>query len=234
MISRKASIITFKPTKTQTIKATIKKVTPQHVRRQQTESAVLTSAENLFVRNGFNRTTVDDIAKAAGLTKGSIYLYFEDKRDVLLVLLRRANDRVLVPILTRLDSPQKPVIDKLVEYINSWARVAIDQRNTMFLPILMSFEFHGTNDPVDHLISDMYSRNYISLARVLEMGRTTGVLSIDGDVTEYAAVVISFMDGLLLEWLRRGGYIDGEKMTRAARKFMLSGLIVNSNNFIRQ
>ncbi len=204
--------------------SSVRIATPQHVRRQQTEAAVLASAEELFVQKGFQRTTVDEIAQRAGLTKGAVYVHFEDKRDLLLVLLRRADDRVLFPILKRLENPGTEIVDKLVDYIHSWARVAVEQRNTMFLPILMSFEFIGTKDPVEHQIADMYDRSYDALARVLAHGRQTGALRIEGDVRAYAASLVAFMDGLLLEWLRRGSSIDGSEMTRVARQMMLSGL----------
>lgn len=202
-----------------------KTVTPHHVRRQQTETAVLASAEQLFVHRGFNRTTVDDMARDAGLTKGAVYVHFKDKRDVLLVLLRRAEDRVLFPILKRLDDPTKGVVDKLVDYVHGWSRVAIEQRETMFLPILMSFEFLGTKDPIEKFVDGMYRRTYEALGRVIDQGREEGVLVDVGPGKEYAAVLVAFMDGLLLEWLRRGGDLDGLNMTRVARTMMLSGLM---------
>ncbi len=200
-------------------------VTPHHVRRQLTETAVLTSAETLFVQRGFHRTTVDDIAHAAGLTKGAVYVHFKDKRDVLLVLLRRAEDRVLFPILKRLENPQFDAVEKLVDYVHSWARVAIEQRNTMFLPILMSFEFLGTGDPIEKVTVDMYDRSYTILESVIEDGRKAGLIPRNGSAREHAAVLVAFMDGLLLEWLRRGSTLDGEEMTRVARRMILSGLV---------
>lgn len=197
---------------------------PHHIRRLQTETAVLNSAEQLFVQRGFHRTTVDDIAEAAGLTKGAVYVHFKDKLDVLRVLLRRAEDRVLFPILRRLEDPSTPVIDKLVGYIHDWASVAIDQRETMFLPILMSFEFLGTKDPIEQQVDGMYRRTYDVLGAVIDQGRREGTIKTKGRGREYAAVLVSLMDGLLLEWLRRSTTLDGESMTRVARTMMLEGL----------
>jgi len=200
--------------------------TPHHVRRLQSETAVLASAEHLFVHRGFHRTTVEDIAAAAGLTKGAVYVHFKDKRDVLRVLLRRAEDRVLFPILRRLQDPSISVTDKLVGYIHDWASVAIKQRETMFLPILMSFEFLGTKDPIEQYVDEMYRRTYDALGTVIEQGRQEGVLRSTGSGREYASVLIAFMDGLLLEWLRRDVILDGEHMTRVARTMMLEGLML--------
>lgn len=55
---------------------------------------VLDAALELFMEKGFAATRVDDIAKRAGLSKGTVYLYFPSKEAVLEGLVRRA----IVPI----------------------------------------------------------------------------------------------------------------------------------------
>jgi AcrR family transcriptional regulator len=51
---------------------------------------VLDAALELFIENGFAATRVEDIAKRAGLSKGSVYLYFPSKEALLEGLVRRA------------------------------------------------------------------------------------------------------------------------------------------------
>lgn len=55
---------------------------------------VLDAALELFMENGFAATRVDDIARRAGLSKGTVYLYFPSKEAVLEGLVRRA----IVPV----------------------------------------------------------------------------------------------------------------------------------------
>ncbi|HNQ66493.1 MAG TPA: TetR/AcrR family transcriptional regulator [Smithellaceae bacterium] len=43
---------------------------------------ILRSARSLFFKKGFNKVTVDEIAKSAELGKGSIYLYFDSKEEI--------------------------------------------------------------------------------------------------------------------------------------------------------
>ena len=51
---------------------------------------VLDAALELFIEKGFSATRVDDIAKRAGLSKGTVYLYFPSKEALLEGLVRRA------------------------------------------------------------------------------------------------------------------------------------------------
>ncbi|MBW2220815.1 MAG: TetR/AcrR family transcriptional regulator, partial [Deltaproteobacteria bacterium] len=50
------------------------------------KKAVIKSAEFLFATNGFNQTTVADIAKESGIHAASIYSYFNNKRNILFAI----------------------------------------------------------------------------------------------------------------------------------------------------
>ena len=45
-------------------------------------AGILEAARSVFGTNGFNDATVDDIANAAGVAKGTVYLYYRSKRDI--------------------------------------------------------------------------------------------------------------------------------------------------------
>lgn len=55
---------------------------PPEIRRAE----ILRSAEKLFITNGINETRIEDIAKDADIGKGTLYLYFKNKDDMLLGL----------------------------------------------------------------------------------------------------------------------------------------------------
>jgi len=50
---------------------------------------ILEAARKVFAKRGFDQATVDDIAAAAGVSKGTLYLYFRSKRDIYFEALRR-------------------------------------------------------------------------------------------------------------------------------------------------
>ena len=55
---------------------------------QETRRAILDAARKRFLHYGFKKTTIDEIAADAGIGKGTVYLYFDSKRDLLLASLR--------------------------------------------------------------------------------------------------------------------------------------------------
>lgn len=48
---------------------------------------IVNSAETIFTRFGYHKTSMDDIAKEAGIGKGTIYYYYKSKEDILLELV---------------------------------------------------------------------------------------------------------------------------------------------------
>jgi len=67
--------------------------TPQQARSREKHAGLLKAAETLFIERGYAATTADDIARAAGVSVGTFYNYFRNKRQILLALaLRRLSD----------------------------------------------------------------------------------------------------------------------------------------------
>lgn len=57
----------------------------------ETRSQILDTAEQVFLRKGVSRTSLDDIAAAAGLTRGAIYWHFKNKMDLFDALVQRVS-----------------------------------------------------------------------------------------------------------------------------------------------
>src|SRR5712692_8303684 len=68
---------------------------PRQERSRAKVAAVLAAAERLFVERGYDAVTADAIAAAAGVSTGTFYSYFGDKRDALLLLLAERIDDLL-------------------------------------------------------------------------------------------------------------------------------------------
>jgi len=61
-------------------------------------AAILHAAWGMIRHYGFTKTTIDDIAKRAGVGKGTVYLYFQGKADIMLALTELTNDRIAVEL----------------------------------------------------------------------------------------------------------------------------------------
>ncbi len=59
---------------------------------------ILEAGEKLFAKKGFYPTTMEEVARAAGLAKGTIYLHFDDKRNLFFSIIEKKLDILLEKI----------------------------------------------------------------------------------------------------------------------------------------
>src|SRR5260221_10106022 len=70
-------------------------------RAAERRAAIVQAAMDEFIARGFAATRLDDIAKRAGVAKGTIYLHFKDKESMFEELIRTA----IVPLVGRMAGP---------------------------------------------------------------------------------------------------------------------------------
>lgn len=58
------------------------------VARDERRATLVSAARDVFAQKGYHATTVDDITRAAGVAKGTFYLYFQEKREVYYEVVR--------------------------------------------------------------------------------------------------------------------------------------------------
>ncbi|MFI4987437.1 MAG: TetR/AcrR family transcriptional regulator [Alphaproteobacteria bacterium] len=182
------------------------------------------AARRLFVAQGYHSTTLEEIAAAAGLTKGAVYFYFGSKSAVLVDLLGLVQSHVVGPMSEAVKAAGPAATDKLVAFLHNQATLGITHRDEVLLLILMSLELGGRDAKVSDCIAGIYRRLQQFVERLIRHGQRSGEFRRDLPVKELAAVVMANHDGTFLEWHRRSAELDGRKLVRALRSLVLQGL----------
>src|SRR5574342_415095 len=92
------------------------------------KSQILNAAEDVFTQKGFEEARMDDIADETGLSKGTLYLYFKSKDDLIIAILDRMFQREFKQFenlnlaeLSAIDAVWK-ITDLLTKDILGWLR----------------------------------------------------------------------------------------------------------------
>ena len=132
-------------------------------------SEILQAARAVFARNGFTAATVDDIADAAGVAKGTVYLYFPSKREIYIETLRQGTIALQDEVRRGMDE-EPGAAGKVRAFIRT--RLAYSERNRDFMRIyyteftnMLIFPAH-----VGQEFQDLYNKQAEALERVLEEG----------------------------------------------------------------
>jgi len=192
--------------------------------RSASVEGILTSALELFVKNGYRATTVEMVAKRAGLTKGAVYFYFDSKATIMLRLLEEVERIVVDPAEAGSRRVERPALDKLVAFLTQQARVALKHPQHLLLLILMSVEFYGTNTKSEVRVRAIYRRLYGCVEGIIHQGQSEGMIRSDIRSHELTSLVMAQHDGILVEWYRRPGEFDGRSLARAVRLAMVDAV----------
>lgn len=80
------------------------KITLTTKKKKIKEKELFAAAYKLFIENSLEKTSIDDIVKEAGVAKGTFYLYFKDKYDILNQLILQKSNQIIKEALEKTNS----------------------------------------------------------------------------------------------------------------------------------
>lgn len=96
-------------------------IEPRWERRKDARPGELAAAAlELFVERGFAATRLDDVARRAGVSKGTLYLYFDSKEDLFKAVIREGYVTRITEFAERMKAYQGSSADLIRELVNSW------------------------------------------------------------------------------------------------------------------
>ncbi len=138
-------------------------------RKEARPREILAAAVEQFVEHGYAATRLEDVARRAGVTKGTMYLYFTSKE----ALFKAAVEASLVADIARgerlLEEHQGSARDLLVKGITTW-HDAITRTPAAGIPKLMIAEAANFPELGRFYYEEVVQRGHRLLARVIRMG----------------------------------------------------------------
>lgn len=173
------------------------KVTDKH--KEQRRQAILNAAEQVFLSQGYQLATVDDIAVHCGLSVGSLYRYFTSKSDIMLTLMDERLGRT-PDLLERLTSGVGSPWEQIVRCVDIFV-LALRVRHPSTGRLLLVAWGEALQDQVvlDGLLR-RFSGVVDYLSAVIELGITSGDFQPDADPRVLAALLMCLADGVTFYW----------------------------------
>jgi TetR/AcrR family transcriptional regulator, repressor for uid operon len=160
---------------------------------QDRQARILDAAERCFVRSGFHRTTMQDVAAEAGMSPGNLYRYFRSKDAIVMALTERDRARIgedfstfaqnddflgIFRHLARRHFAEEPR-ERSILCLEIWAEAT---RNKAFAEISEAFD------------EDIYGR----MTTLFRDARDKGVIAAGVDPSSLAHLVSTLADGLFV------------------------------------
>lgn len=174
--------------------------TPSRTRRptrEETRTRLLDAAVEVFVARGIAAASVEDIAEAAGFSRGAFYSNFADKDALVLALLQRASDEAIAEIEGLLETHPDPD-----DYIRATQELMMSpsRRNGHHHPVLsVELMLYSLRNPVARpLLKERIDRAEASIWRVVERNATALGLEAADNRRAIASMIVAMDDGFAL------------------------------------
>jgi len=166
--------------------------------REQRMSAITVAAEKLFLEKGFYETTMDDIARAAELGKGTIYLYFKNKEEAYTAIVLRGQ-RLMNGMFRTAVAQKKRGIDKAaaigLAFYSFYEKHPDYSRSFLFANSLKSKDENAYTGELARLGSESFGL----MASALEEGIKDGSIRPDIDIAKTAVALAFGIQGVVME-----------------------------------
>ena len=195
---------------------------PPTPKGRDTRQRILAAARTLFGEKGYSGVRITDITEAADLSPGAFYRYFEDRRDVVLVLLRdlmeEAFDFVRAPL-----NEQRP-IDSVLRTTQLYFEFY--HENRALFSVLVEL---GQTDPeVGEIWAKSRKAFYSRIAHALSRGVAAGRVRADVDVEVAAEMLGSMTEFYAFQRYVLGGNslkdVPAEEATRVLSEIWTTGI----------
>jgi AcrR family transcriptional regulator len=134
---------------------------------------IISAALEVFADRGFAATKLEDVARRAGVTKGTIYLYFENKEALFKALIRQT----IVPVLAQGEELAKSFTGSARELFERLVREywrLVGETSLVGIPKLMMAEANNFPELARFYYEEVVTRGHRLMAGVLERGIKAG------------------------------------------------------------
>jgi AcrR family transcriptional regulator len=141
-------------------------------RKEARPAEILDAALACFTEHGFAATRLDEVARRAGVTKGTLYLYFDNKEDLFKAVVRRTvipNIEKIEAIIYDTAAPASLLLERL---IRNWVEIILSPASA--IPKLMVAEAGNFPDLARFYLDEVVHRGMTPVRRVLCAGIERG------------------------------------------------------------
>lgn len=172
--------------------------------RDEKQESIMRAAMHEFVESGFERAKVSDIAKRAGVAKGSIYQYFSDKEELYIYCAEWGLSVFMEKLDKRMELGNLDVFEYFMDSVSKSVVLQEERELTLFMQSI-------AKEPklIGKSLQRMYSTSGSYITTLLQNSKAKGTVRIDLDdelLTEY---FIAVTERFKTRWMNK--YIDFSK-----------------------
>ncbi len=161
------------------------------------EARILSAAEELFSRHGYDAVSIQQIAARAGVSKAAIFHHFDSKQALYLAVLAKACERI-GEVLQTLEHASCANVRPLREFAEAHLRFLFDHADVSRLMLREVME--GGSERGRLMAAEVFGEHFARLVNLVRSGQREGVLRADMDAADAAACIVGLNVFMFQAW----------------------------------
>lgn len=158
---------------------------------------IIQAAMELFAEKGFFYTNVKEIAERANVGVGTVYIYFDNKDNILIELFIAFLDRVIRDIQTILDTQLHP-LEKFKRVLRTVAEILSEN---MDMARVFLVELRQTTEALSYLAPKLEKEYNFLIKKLLQEAKDQGYVRQDINVHIVSIASLGLIEALLFDWV---------------------------------
>ncbi|MBG51680.1 MAG: TetR/AcrR family transcriptional regulator [Alphaproteobacteria bacterium] len=185
---------------------------------------ILSAALNLFCDQGYEATRLEDVADAAGVSKATIYLYFENKEDLLFALIRENIVPMVEQTISQMENFTGIPSDFLRMKAQSLGPLLLHSNHGAILKLVVA-EARRFPEIAEYFRTEVPERGLTHLAKLIQKGIDTGEFRpCDPHAMAAAFMFPLLMNGIWANSIGPHSIVDGDALITTHMENFLRGL----------
>ena len=181
---------------------------------------ILEAAAYVFHRKGYESTSIQDIADAVGILKGSLYYYIDSKEDLLYAILQDVHEDALQNI-ERTRSIEGDPLQKIRAFVT--LHIAFNAENLVKMGVFFQ-DFRSLGEERRAVIVEERDQYDQFLRTLIQEGQAQGVICADLD-PKLAGLAILGMTNWIYHWYQPSGERTATELAQAYADIVVAGLV---------
>jgi len=166
----------------------------------------MAAAIDCFAHHGYQGTSIDRIARAAGVTKGALYYHFRDKEDLLFEAVKNRIGDFEHHVLQEVSSDED-ALTSLRRVLDACLLTATESNHRRFIITLM-VEALDTNPGLSGVFRLVLRRMRAFLVELIERGQAAGTMRSTADAEEVARLIVATIVGAEIQHYQDPDEVD--------------------------
>jgi AcrR family transcriptional regulator len=180
-----------------------------------TRARLLEAGERVFLRRGFRRASVEEIASEAGFTTGAVYSNFDGKEDLFFTILEERQKRRLGELRQQVEKGDDPAAE-----VGDWYSALIERQEDWLLLIAESWSYAARDPKLRPRFIARHARSRRAIGELVERGAAERGVRLPIPAEDVGTILIALANGFALERISARADVPSELFGQALGIFL--------------